>query len=343
MSRIITRTARWIFFLFIIVSLFAGYTGYAAASNHDRRHAQPSTWDARISELNRTLKERLSEKGRLVRKGDRLAEKIKQEKQKSEDTGNRRLDSMLRESQQLVSDLESVSRQIEEIEGELAQEYSTAIAALVNQLERESEEKKKKILFKQLIEYIDQYEGLKKPAQVQIPEVSMEIQESDTPNEIRRKADFLADQTALMKAKMLQIDAQINKLKKEKALRDKVKGFADEINFFDSALFVEARRGTQVGPDTPIPDGDGGGLPDGGDDGPMLGDGFDQAITPSINVHEAPESSASDLILSTGIIDNRIEQLQRQRIQLDDMSRQLWQKMQIFYKRAEEAGPSGSQ
>jgi len=340
MSRIIARAVGWIFFLFIIVCLFAGYTG---ASNHDGEHAQPSTGDAEISELNRTLKERKSEKGKLSRKGDLLAERIKQEKQKSENTGNWRLDSMLRESQQLVSDLESVSRQIEEIEEKLAQEYSTAITTLVNQIERESQEKKKKVLLKKLIVYIEQYEGIMEPAPVQIPEVSMEIQESDTPNEIRKKADFLADQTALMKAKMLQIDVQINKLEKEKALRDKVKGFADEINFFDSTLFVEARRGAQAGPDTPIPDEDGGGVPDEGEDGPILGDVFDQSAAPSISVHEAPESSPSDLVLSTSIIDNRIEQLRRQRIQLDDLSRQLWEKMQIFYKRAEEAGSSESQ
>jgi hypothetical protein len=250
---------------------------------------------------------------------------------------------MLRESQQLVSDLESVSRRIEEIEGKLAQEYSTAITALVNQFEGESQEKKKKGLLNRLIEYIEQYEGLVKPAPVQIPEVSMEIRESDTPNEIRRKADFLADQTALMKARMLQIDAQINKLEKEKALRDKVRGFADEINFFDGTLFVEAKRGAQAGPDTPIPDEDGGSVPDEGDEGPILGDVFDQAALPSLNVYEAPESSPSDLVLSTSVIDNRIEQLRRQRIRLDDLSRQLWEKMHIFYKRAEEAGSSESQ
>jgi len=330
----------WVFFLFIIVSLFAVYAG---ASNHDGGPAQPSAWDARISELNRTLRERRSEKGTLARKGDQLAERIKQEKRKSENTGNRKSDSMLRESQQLVFAIGSVSRQIEEIEESLAQEYSTAIAALVNQLEKESQEKKKKTLLNQLIGYIELYEGLMEPAQLQIPEVSMEIQGDDTPNEIRRKADFLSDQTALMKAKMFQIDAQINKLEKERALRDKVKGFADEINFFDSTIFVEARRGAQAGPDTQIPDEDGGTDPEEGEDGPLLGDVFDQGMAPSVNVHEAPESSPSDLVLSTGIIDNRIEQLRRQRIQLDDLSRQLWQKMQIFYKRAEEAGSSESQ
>ncbi|MGA1796939.1 MAG: hypothetical protein ACMUIL_13875 [bacterium] len=339
MSRI-ARAVGWVFFLSIMVCLFAGHAG---ASNHDRRHAQSSTWDARISELNRALKERRSERVQLSRKADRLAEGIRQERQKSGDTGSRRLDSMLRESQQLVSDLESVSRQVEEIEGKLAQEYSTAIAALVHQVEGESGEKKKKGLLNRLIDYIEQYEGLMKPAPMQIPEVSVEIRESDTPSEIRRKADFLADQTALMKAKMLQIDAQINKLEKEKALRDKVRGFADEIDFFDSTLFVEARRGAQAGPDTVIPDGGEGGEPDEGDDGPMLGDVFDQAAVPSINVHDAPESLPSDLVLSTGIIDNRIEQLRRQRLRLDDLSRQLREKMQIFYNRAEEAGSSGSQ
>jgi hypothetical protein len=340
MSGIIRRVIVWIFFLFITFRLF---TGYAIAANHDVEHAQSSTWVERISELNQTLKERRSEKEKLLRKGDKLAEEIKQEKLISQSIGNRRLDSMLRESHQLVSKIESVSRQIDEIKEELTEKYPMAITALVNQLEKETQEKKKKALIKQLLKFIEIYETLIEPEQFQIPRANLEIREYDTPYEIRKKADFLADQTALIKAKMFQIDAQINNLEREKALRDKVKRFADEINFFDSALFVEERQFTQRGSDnqednTDIP-GDDISPPDDAHE-PILGDVLDQGTTPYISFQgAAPESSPSDLVLSSSSIDNWIELLRQQKIQLEDRIGQLKQKMQIFYKKAEEAVP----
>ena len=61
-------------------------------------------WIRAISKLSKMLKEQQSEKSRLLKESDRLAEKILREKQKSEGGGNRKLDSLMRDSQRLVSD-----------------------------------------------------------------------------------------------------------------------------------------------------------------------------------------------------------------------------------------------
>ncbi len=335
----------WIFLLFTIFTVFAGY---ADALNNETGLAWSFAMDAKISELNKALKEQQSAKEKLLRKSDLLAEKIAQEKRKSQGVSSRKLDSMLRESQQLVSDLETITIQIEGTEGELKQEYSRAITALVNLLEKEPNEKNKKSYVKYLIEYIKAYEGLMKPLLLQVPKINLEIRENDSPAEIRKKADFLSDQTTLLKAKMIQIDAQVAKLEKEKTLRDKVKRFADEIDFFDNTLFVQEKKvilresGTQDGDhdnediivppdreDIPIP-------PD-REEPPLLTVGIGQGeIPPSIIVHsEALDSSPADLIFS-GNIDNQIEQLKRQKLQMEGQVQQLWQKTQIFYKRADD-------
>jgi len=316
----------WILCLYIILFVFIGYS---FASNHDIEPAWSTAQDAKISKLGQTLKDHQAKRDRLLKKGDQLAERIRQEKQKSQGISSRKLDSLLRESQQLVLSLESLSMQIEETQMQLKKEYSTAITELVNQLEKESQEKKKKTLLTYLLKYIKAYEGLMEPVPLQIPKVNLEIKENDPPVEIRKKADFLSDHAALLKAKMLRIDSQVNKLEKEKALRDRVKKFADEINFFDNTLFVEQRRLPQREDDaqnvlTSIP-----------------GEGVRSEEAPPLSIlqSEVPDSSPSDLIFSIGGIEKQIELLREQRLKLGEQVQELLQKMQIFYKKADDLGP----
>ena len=315
----------WTLAFMLIFGVFWGY-------------ADISKVDAEISNLNRILEEQQAEKNKLLKESDKLAEKITKEKRKSEGKSSRKLDSMLRESQRLVSNLESISIKIAEIEAQLKQKYSMAITALVRQLENESEEKKKKSLLEQLFKYMEASERLKEPIKFEMPKVNLEIQEDDTPLEIREKADFLSDQTALLKAKMLQIDTQIAALEKEKSLRDKVKGFADEISFFDDILFVEGKKVEQV--------------PETGEVNPtrepkIFQTGIDTAkIEPkgtqpeTVVQREALDFPLSDSVLSSGSVGKQIGLLKQQKLKLGEQLQQLSQKTQSFYKHAAELNQS---
>lgn len=324
----------WIFFLFISFEIFAVN---AYPLNHTAKSDRFTTLYVKISELNQDLKKQQSVKKDLLQQSDKLAEKILQEKLKSEGKSSRKLDSMLSESQGIVSKLESVTKRIEAIEKELSQEYSTAIASLVNQLEKESKENKKKVLLKQLLVYINSYERLMEPMLLQMPKIDLAVNENDTPQEIRRKTDFLSDQAILLKARMFQIDVQVDKLEKDKELHEKVKRFADEINFFDNALFIEEKKVAHIEPENPdIP-------PDEGP--PLLGAEIGSVENPSssITYSESPGSSYSGMILSNSTIDNQILLLKQQKMQFEKQIHQLTQQIQIFNKRADELGLSESQ
>jgi len=349
------KKTKWIF---LLIMIFGALGGYAKASKHDEDFALHSARDAQIFELNQTLKECRSQKKRYEKESNKLVKKIVREKRKSRGESSRKLDTLLRRSQRLVSNLESLSEQIAGIEGQLKQQYTTAIAGLVSRIEKGPKEKKKNSLMKQLFSYIEASEELEKPIQFQIPEVDLEIQANDTSFEIQKKADFLSGQTRLLKARMYQIDARIAKLEQKKVLRDKVKKFADEISFFDDTQFVEERKITKSEPDSPehqegVPSGDNNEAPtDRGEELPPPSPTFDESESPThegmspfilpplfTSQKEVSDSSPSDLILSGGNIDYQINLLKQQKDQLGNQVQLLWGKTQIFYKRAEELSP----
>lgn len=332
MTRLMRNITLYILFLIMILCVFSGYT---IASNHDAESTGDSAWHVQISELNDILIKKQSEKIKLLKQTDKLAKKIIQEKQKSQGISNRKLDSLLRESQQLVSILESVSTQIEKIEGQLKQKYPEAIAALVNLLETDPKEGKKKKQVKQLLNYMKAYEKLSLEKPLKMPIVNLNVQETDTHLDIQKKADFLSDQTALLKAKMFQIDVLVNKLEKEKALRDKVKKFADEINFYDETLFIEEKRLDES--EKPALYGANEDSTSVDEKGPILTAEFGLGETSSsfIVQSEISESSASDLIFTSGGIDAQINLLRQQKIQFENQVQQLSEKTQIFYKMLE--------
>ena len=330
MRKIIGCIFFWIMFLCVFVA-------YTHASNHDAELAKAFKWHSKISVLKQTLKDKQSEKNELLKQSDKLVKKIIQEKRKSKGVSNRKLDSLLSKSQQLVSSLDSISIQIDENREQLKQNYSEAITDLVNLLETELKQKDKKKLVKQLVNYFQKYEELSEEKPLQIPLVNIEIQENDTNIDIRKKADFLSDQTVLLKAKMFQIDEQVTKLEKEKALRDKVKKFADEINFFDETLFVEEKKVTQDykaevfgtnEENIPVDD----------QDGPLMSVRFDVGeISDSIMFQsEAFESSPSDMIFTSSSMDDQIRALRQQKLQFGDQVKHLLEKTKNFYKMSEE-------
>jgi len=293
-------------------------------------YADISKLDEDISELNKALKELQSEQKDLLKESDKLAEKITEEKLKSHGKSNRKLNSLLRESQKLVSRLKNVSKQINETESRLKLKYSMIIKALVKELEKESNEKRKETMLKKLLGYMKESEKLKEPIKFEMPKTNLQIQKDDTPLEIREKADFLSDQSALLKAKMFQLQARINELEKDKLLREKVKDFADEIDFFDDSLFIEVDKVSQN--------------PEIKKDGQteetltlrnisetQIDDGTQQSTAVrSIT----PDSSISDIILS-GTIDEQIELLKQKKNNLEKQVQELLQKTQQFYKQAD--------
>ena len=340
----------WIFLLV----LFSGVRmGYAGALKGDEDSLSPSAWDVKISELNRIRKDYRSRKNRLEKESDTLAEKIIKEKRKSGGEGSRKLDALLGKSQQLVADLESVSRQIADIEEHLTRNYAEAISSLVIQLERGLKDKKKNEYMKQLVTYIAASESLEKPIQYEIPEVDLEIHAQDTPIKIRQKADFLSDRTTLLKAKIYQIDARIAKLEQERMLREKIKRFADEISFFDDSHFIEERKVSknEVDPQKDqqdIPGVHNDGSPDeGGDEEqappPIFGESVpltlgenSTIVSPSLSLKEVSDFSPSDSIFSGNNIDNQISHLKQQKGQLRNHLLHLWKKTKRFYEQADE-------
>lgn len=327
MNKVMRKIIGCIFLLIMISCVFVVHSN---ASNHDAELAKASEWHSTISDLKQTLKNKQSEKNELLKQSDKLANKIIQEKRKSQGISNRKLDSLLSKSQQLVSNLDSISIKIDEIQKQLKQNYSDAITDLVNFLEAESNQNKKKKLVKELVEYFQEYEELTKQTPLQIPLTHIEIQENDTNIDIRKKADFLSDQTVLLKAKMFQIDAQVTKLEKEKALRDKVKKFADEINFFDETLFVEEKKVTKDDKSNEE-------VFTVNEDGPLLGarSYFGEISDSMIFQSEPFESSPSDMIFTSGGIDDQIDALRQQKLLLGDQVQHLLEKTKSFYKMSE--------
>jgi hypothetical protein len=243
---------------------------------------------------------------------------------------------MLRDSRQLVADLEAVSRQIKETESQLRQHYSLAITALVRRLEQKSMEepsggRERKNLLKHLVRYVQESKMLEEPIELAVPKVNLEIQDNDTPLRIKEKADFLSDQATLLKARIFQIEATIDKLEREKALCDKVRKFTDEMSFFDDTLLVKERKITDIRDDNPEklvleePPGE----------IPLFSVPFF-----SVNRKEAFNSSPSDFIISNNGIDEQIELLTEQKSQLANQIQYLLQKTQRFYQRAHELGQS---
>ncbi|MEW5803924.1 MAG: hypothetical protein AB1847_17655 [bacterium] len=333
--------------LFIVILVLGVSPGHCGLVSQSTIPAWSSAMDNDISRLSKMLKEQQSEKSRLLKKSDRLAEKIMQEKQKSDNRGNRKLDSLMSESQRLVSDLEALSRQIEEAELQLEQKYSTAISALVNRLEGRLDDRERKTLLKQLLKYLNESERLEKPVEFEVPKVSLELRDNDTSSEIRKKADFLSDQATLLKAKIFQVEAQVTKLEKEKSLRDKVKKFTDGMSFFDDTLLVTERKvANNREPDTA--GGDRGGdepplsalPPSQGESGMILPGSLEESSSSFILGREAFDSSPADLILSNKSIEKQIELLKIQKSQMASQIQHLLQKTETFYKRAEELSSS---
>jgi len=369
-QRKIIKSTIWVlpFFIYILVlGVSPGYSGLASQAGLALQtglasQSISSVWspsmNSDISRLGKMLKEQQSERNRLLKESDRLAEKILREKQKSEGGGNRKLDSLMRESQRLVSDMESLSKQIEGTELHLRQRYSLAITALVKRIEEQSNDKKRsndkerKTLLKQLLTYLKESEMLEKPIGFEVPKVSLELRDNDTSLEIRKKADFLSDQAALLKARIFQVEAQVAKLEKDKALRNKVRKFADDMSFFDDTVLVKERKiahGDSAIKDSG-PSGDSGNQDEnplsappsmlGGDIGDMpIPSGKSEETSISFILgKEAFDSSPSDLVFSQKSIDKQIELLEVQKSQIANQVQQLLQKTQNFYKRAEELG-----
>lgn len=364
MKRNIASITGWIL-LSIFVLIFGASPAYTAIVAQDAAPSWSPAMADTISRLSRALTEQQSEKNRLLKEIDRLAGKILQEKQKSERRGNRKLDSLMQDSQRLVSNLETVSRRAADTELQLRQKYPLAITALVKRLEEQPNERERKALLKQLVKYLKETEGLEKPVAFETLKVNLEVQDSDTSSEIRRKADFLYDQTALLKARIFQIEAQVTKLESEKVLRDKVRKFADGMSFFDDTLMIKERKVAHREPDAQGSSGQGGehegeqGGELGGEEGPLIlttppirgippvenlptppPPSSPETMPPSFIVgKETVDSAPSDLVLSRNSIDRRIELLKEQKSLLAGQIEQLQQKSRNFYKRAEELGP----
>ncbi|MEW6380334.1 MAG: hypothetical protein AB1611_12110 [bacterium] len=342
-----------------ILLIFGASPAYTAIAAPDAAPSWSPDMADTISRLSRVLAEQQSEKTRLFKEIDRLAEKILQEKQKSEGRGNRKLDSLMQDSQRLVSSLETVSRQTADTESQLRQKYSLAITALVKRLEEQPGERERKALLKHLLIYLKESEGLEKPVAFETLKVNLEVQDNDTSSQIRKKADFLSDQAALLKARIFQIEAQVTRLESEKALRDKVRKFADGMSFFDDTLMVKERKIAHREPASKTNSGQGG-EPEGGkeepppmilatpplrgvpplESQPMSPPASPETGAPSFIVgREGVDSSPSDLILSRNSIDRQIELLKEQKSRLASQIQQLQQKTHNFYKRAKELDP----
>ncbi|MGA1875908.1 MAG: hypothetical protein ACMUIA_09900 [bacterium] len=329
--------------LIITIGLSLGYPVPPSEGDASQSFTSPSAapvWspamEDTISRLSRRLKEQQSEKNRLVKESDTLAARILKEKRKSGMSSSRKLDSMLRDSQQLVADLESISKQIKETESQLRQHYSLAVTALVRRLEQKSREeplgeKERKNLLKHLVRYVHESKMLEEPIELAVPKVNLEVQDNDTPLQIKEKADFLSEQATLLKARIFQIEAAIHKLEREKALCEKVRKFTDEMSFFDDTLLVKERKMMD------IPDGDPEKLVGGDIPGEMPL--FSVHLFPA-NRREAFNSSPSDFIISDNGIDEQVELLTEQKSQLANQIQHLLQKTKRFYQRAHELGQS---
>ena len=222
-----------------------------------------NSWAAedRISLLQKEISTLEDQKGRLEAKkqkfmdeGDKLSREIEELKMQSRGglgiIGRYKLTRKLRKAQALSEKIQILERDINDVESgidskkkSLGREYDRQIDILLKKLNEASKTEESREILERLRLYQSAKEELAKQDEEEPAEYldvsRIEIEELDSPQEIREKADLLNDVAGKMGNGIETLSARIERLKGELETRAKLGEFAEEISFFGERVSKE--------------------------------------------------------------------------------------------------------
>ncbi len=222
-----------------------------------------NSWAAedRISVLQKEISTLEDQKGRLEAKrqklmdeGDKLSREIEELKMQSRGglgiIGRYKLTRKLRKAQGLSEKIQILEKDIYDVETgidgkkkSLEREYDRQIDILLGKLNGASKTGESRKILEKLKEYQSAKEQLAKQDEEEPAEYldvsRIEIEEFDSPQEIREKADLLNDVAGKMGNGVETLSARIERLKGELETRAKLGEFAEEISFFGERVSKE--------------------------------------------------------------------------------------------------------
>jgi len=307
--------------------------------------------EARITRLEAAQEDLLNRRAELILQSDRLAGRIADLKAKAR---TKEVKAELRASQDLTRQIEELDRALAALNADLLGEradlktvYEERITALIHRLTQASNSTREALL-QELIRYrtasraLDVQEEREKRTR---EEGEIEIEPHDGPDEIREKADLLADVADRMAAELTRLSARIEDLNREKRIHRKMQELADEIVFFDEDLGAprtaqrlnpampggtlsrahEDTEGEEKALDSMAPPSEEGW------DGATYGATFEPTASGETAYRTEPETfSPEDL-------ERQIERLIHRRAELSEKADALRDKAERFYRKATEA------
>lgn len=183
----------------------------------------------------------------LSQQADSLARDIQRRKQQSPSLlQDRSLNAALRSSQTLADSMQQLQQEENRVDRLLRQKaeqllkiLNDEIARLANDGEKLKREKNSKQREQVRIELLECREWQRRcqalleqpPPAIIIYEV--EVKSEDTPETLRRKADFLRDQADRLRREVKRVDTKIAEIKDETQVRERVADFANELALLD--------------------------------------------------------------------------------------------------------------
>jgi len=183
----------------------------------------------------------------LSQQADSLARDIQRRKQQSPSLlQDRSLNAALRSSQTLADSMQQLQQEENRVDRLLRQKaeqllkiLNDEIARLANDGEKLKREKNSKQREQVRIELLECREWQRRcqalleqpPPAIIIYEV--EVKPEDTPETLRRKADFLRDQADRLRREVKRVDTKIAEIKDETQVRERVADFANELALLD--------------------------------------------------------------------------------------------------------------
>lgn len=203
-----------------------------------------ATLEVRFERADSLLRATLSHRDSLAAKAAKLASEISELKAGGDLNyfQRSRLESLLRDSQQLSRGLEAAERQISEydrsmreIGNDLLDAYGEAIQEKVSGIERASATARSSLTaeLELLRKRQARLQGRLAQSYPRIRLVTVEIDSQDTPSEIRRKADLLRDQADKLSARRTWLQKKAKEIASEVDLRRRMSEFVDEVTLLD--------------------------------------------------------------------------------------------------------------
>ena len=223
-----------------ISAIFLVYFSLVSLSAEDKIIALQN----QIMALEKQKEKLVAEKQQLIANSDGLSYKIEELKIQSQTglgiIGKYRLSRSLREAQKLAENIQNIEKSIYTIDNDLrskrsllVKEYDIQIETLMQKLNSRPENKKA------ILDKVKSYQAAKdrytnagklESSGFSIPKI--EIEQYDSPKEIREKADLINDLSRKASARIALLDSRISRLQGELRARKKLGEFADEMSFF---------------------------------------------------------------------------------------------------------------